>query len=81
MRTEVVLPLDKATWQEMYTPVWRAAYKLENEKLPEWTQLRGIGVMPAALDLDGKVLEHFSEFGPFHVTVHSVELINSEPRV
>ena len=73
-RTVVVLPLDKATWHETIRnrPV-------SVGKLPDWTQLRGIGVILSSKDVNGKPADpaHFRGTGPFEITVHSIEMLKS----
>lgn len=72
VRTEVVLPLDKATWHET-----RKGLRVDGGKIPDWSQMRGVSLVHSPLDLDGRP-SSYSVKGPFEVTIHSMEMLNRD---
>ena len=78
-RTVVELPLDKDTWYGAIGGRPAAAVG----QLPDWSQLRGIGVILSSMDVHGKPADptHFRGSGPFEITLHSIEMLNRDSRV
>ena len=74
VRTEVVLPLDKATWHQTYN-----GRRVDGGKIPDWSQMRGVSLVLSSRDLDGGSSSHSGK-GPFEVTMHSMEMLNSDPK-